>query len=467
MKRVRRWTKLGALVGLAGSSAAACDAVAERSPFVAEEVSDGSAPVEASLPPDGGPAVDAGTTLDASDVTVACAVIPCAVEITAGNKHFCARMSDGTVRCWGDTSRGTIGQTARDLDAGDAGDASNDADAAVPDPDFALEPLVGIEGAKELRAGGGTTCVVDGAGKVLCWGYNDWGQLGLSATTRTDDDNAHPSPTPVDLSGPANRLSLGQLDGCAFVGAEVHCWGANQYRQLSRDSTIEVGGPGATRLDAASIERVAVSEFNGFALTKDANILSWGAMRAQAGRAASLANDPTPELVRTISGVTDIAAWGQRDVSRYFGQVCAVANHKFYCWGDNEKGTLCSGIPDPEPGALEIEVPDNAIPSQVAVSENLTCVRSTNGKVHCCGEGNRGQMGTDPPDAKASAKQVQLTHVSSLEGVAAQVATSASSVCALLQDGSVECWGSNAAGELGQGTRDNGSHSTPVKVRFR
>ncbi|WP_146647246.1 RCC1 domain-containing protein [Labilithrix luteola] len=463
MKRIQRWTMFGAMTGLVGASAVACDAVTERLPFVAPALSDGSALAEASLPPEGGPIVDAGARpIDASDVTVTCATTPCALELTAGERHFCARMSDGTARCWGDATRGAIGQTARDLDAGDA----SARDAATPDPDFALEPLLGISDAKEIRAGGWTTCVLDGAGKVLCWGVNDWGQLGLSAgPTRTDYD-AHPTPTPVDLSGVAERLEVARFNGCAFVGGHVECWGGNQYRQLSRDTTVAVAGPAPTHLDASKVERVVFAETAGFALTSDARLLSWGAISAIAGRASSVSADPYPELATSLSGVTDFAVWTRWPASIVYGQACAVANGKFYCWGDNSQSTLCTGIPDTEPNPVELSIPDESIPSQVAASQFLTCIRSTNGKVHCCGEGNRGQMGTEPPDGSMRTKQDVLVHVP-LDGVAAQVATSASTACILLTDGSVECWGSNAFGELGQGTKDDVSHPKPTKVKFR
>jgi hypothetical protein len=38
--------------------------------------------------------------------------------------------------------------------------------------------------------------------------------------------------------------------------------------------------------------------------------------------------------------------------------------------------------------------------------------------------------------------------------------------CALLVDGSVECWGDNTCGQLGLGARDDLVHPTPTKVEF-
>ena len=52
-----------------------------------------------------------------------CQVTPCAVQLAAGDAHFCARMNDGTVRCWGDDKAGALGR-GDPQDAGGAGDAS-------------------------------------------------------------------------------------------------------------------------------------------------------------------------------------------------------------------------------------------------------------------------------------------------------------------------------------------------------
>ncbi len=59
---------------------------------------------------------------------------------------------------------------------------------------------------------------------------------------------------------------------------------------------------------------------------------------------------------------------------------------------------------------------------------------------------------------------LNFTKASALQGRAVQVVTSQFSVCALLKDGSVSCWGGNKYGELGLGKTDSTPHATPVKV---
>jgi alpha-tubulin suppressor-like RCC1 family protein len=85
-------------------------------------------------------------------------------EIAAGGYHTCARLSDGTVRCWGHNEYGQLGdntQTSR------------------------LVPVAvsGLSGVAEIVAGASHTCARLSDGTVRCWGNNDYGQLGDNTQT--------------------------------------------------------------------------------------------------------------------------------------------------------------------------------------------------------------------------------------------------------------------------------------------
>lgn len=85
-----------------------------------------------------------------------------------------------------------------------------------------------------------------------------------------------------------------------------------------------------------------------------------------------------------------------------------------------------------------------------------TCAILENGTVKCWGYNNVGQLG----DGTASPRWTPVS-VAGLTNATAIAAGSAHS-CALLEDGTVECWGSNLDGQLGDGTQDN--RLTPVSV---
>ena len=99
-----------------------------------------------------------------------------------------------------------------------------------------------------------------------------------------------------------------------------------------------------------------------------------------------------------------------------------------------------------------------AWPQKLAVGDEVTCARMTDGSIQCCGADHRGRLG--------NGLSPLFTKVESFVGHAVQVATSHRAICALVQGGTVECWGSNQYGELGQGAPDQDAHPTPVKVVF-
>src|SRR5204863_5952321 len=90
-----------------------------------------------------------------------------AVAITAGTRHSCALLADGSVRCWGGNAFGQLGD----------GTKSN---SSVP----TKVPGVGSITARDVAAGIAHTCIVRANSTVACWGDNGFGQLGDGTTTQ-------------------------------------------------------------------------------------------------------------------------------------------------------------------------------------------------------------------------------------------------------------------------------------------
>jgi len=114
------------------------------------------------------------TPADAGDVPVGGWV----VEIAAGEKHTCALLDSGGVRCWGDNEFGQLGYGHTD-DIGIENTPEEVGDVPLADP--------GIK-AVHIAAGGNHTCAALTSGAVRCWGRNDVGQLGLGHTRNIGDN---------------------------------------------------------------------------------------------------------------------------------------------------------------------------------------------------------------------------------------------------------------------------------------
>ena len=97
----------------------------------------------------------------------------------------------------------------------------------VPAPVFGLS--VGVEA---IGASGHHTCaVVDGG--VRCWGNNQYGQLG--------DTTKEQRSVPVNVEGLSSgveAIAVGSRHVCALTSGRVRCWGANDVGQLGIGSSV-------------------------------------------------------------------------------------------------------------------------------------------------------------------------------------------------------------------------------------
>ena len=481
--------------GAASSIAmAACsDDGAARESFDDDAQVESGAMVPEGAAPDAAPAIDARPPFDPAEEPVKCTATPCVTELVAGGSHFCARISDGTVRCWGDDTFGSLGALPPAPDGGkndggssDAGDAG---DGAAPS---AVRMVSGLSGVTQLSAGGATTCARLEEGGVACWGGNQSGELGLSAKNAVFDEDPHPIPKPVALPGAAARVDVGYGNACALLtSGKLACWGKDDQQQLARSAAGPVDYPyvrvpGLAEVDAlaATLQRPAPASYTTLGLTKTGEVWSWGALGPReglvSGRVASVLSDPVARRISELGKVTSLAVspWTilpdnppptepgvpppPYDPPKPRAHACAIASGEIFCWGRSEAGALGTGIPDREPVPAHAPVKAKAWPQQLSAGVEITCARMTDGTVQCAGTDLRGRLGT----GKVGILSAFFTPAEAFKSHAVQVVTSDGAVCALVQGGTVECWGSNEHGELGRTTRDVAAHPSPSKIEF-
>jgi alpha-tubulin suppressor-like RCC1 family protein len=188
-----------------------------------------------------------------------------AVQIAAGARHTCARFASGRVRCWGELF---------DAEAGEP--------RAFADP----RSVPGLQDATEITAGAGFTCALRASGAAVCWGANASGQLG--------DDTTDPSEAPVPVLGLELALHVaaggGELDGqlvghaCALTKSfVVQCWGRNREGQSGSTTAEDLLQPVLVlnerddedpHLDG--ITAVTAGGFHTCAIEDDGEVLCWG-----------------------------------------------------------------------------------------------------------------------------------------------------------------------------------------------
>jgi alpha-tubulin suppressor-like RCC1 family protein len=165
----------------------------------------------------------------------------------------------------------------------------------------------------------------------------------------------------------------------------------------------------------------------------------------------------TPVAVPGLTGVVALAAAGW--------ETCAIlAGGTVDCWGYDEYGWLtgatsaalemCGG--GDQCAASPIAVPGLGDVTAVAPSgEWQTCALRSDETVECWGDDAYGELGdgTSTVDTMCQGYPCSAppAAVPGLDGVTA-IAAGAEHACALLSSGAVECWGENEHGELGVGT---------------
>ena len=395
---------------------------------------------------------------------------PPAAGLDAGADHTCAVGTGGGVHCWGFGAAGQLGYAS----------VSTIGDDEVPGFAGALSLGVG-RAAVGVGAGLAHTCAVLDDRSLRCWGFGSDGRLGYAATRTIGDDEAPASAGPVDL-GPgrsAAAVTAGDHHTCALLdGGGVRCWGSNLYGQLGYANSTVIGDdetPASVGVVDLGVGRHAKAVTAGArhtcALLDDGSVRCWGSSgngQLGYGTTAPVGDDETPGSVAPV----DLGP-GRRATAISAGDLhtCAVLdNGSVRCWGFNFNGELGYGN--------TVQVGDNETPGSVppvalgggrtalaiSAGSRHSCALLENGTVRCWGEGAQGRLGyagtaTIGDDETPGSR----TPVNLESGrLATAVSAGGAHTCARLDDGGVRCWGSGGNGRLGLcGARNIGDDEPP------
>ncbi len=134
-------------------------------------------------------------------------------------------------------------------------------------------------------------------------------------------------------------------------------------------------------------------------------------------------------------------------------QSCALVGGGIKCWGRNDYGQLGNGSSSANSYTPVQVTGIGAGGMGIASGETHTCALQ-NGQVECWGTNTNGQLGS------ASSQSVSLPIAISLSTSAQAITSGAAHSCALVS-GSVWCWGHNSSGQLG----NNSTTDSPVPVQ--
>ena len=299
----------------------------------------------------------------------------------------------GDLYSWGSSSSGALG-------LGEATLATNtptriDLSAVVPAGDRVIQ----------ISAGATSVLALTEQGRVLAWGDNDSGQLGLG-----DDDSRYaPTLVPassfpglgsdkkiISIAAGASDWALALSDSSSAESGAVYGWGDNSLGQLG-----PVGaGPWSSPIQVApsqlgaNIKLIAAGSASGYAVDSAGQLYSWGNnLYGQLNR-GNYSSQSTPTIRTGGYGsekIVKIAAGGEHVIA-------VTENDQVYTWGDNSEGQLGNNSIAGQPTAVNItarllSIPGGGRLAAVSAGALHSAALTTTGNVIVWGDNSYGQLG--------------------------------------------------------------------------
>ncbi len=325
--------------------------------------------------------------------------------IEAGDNHTCAILDNESVKCWGANASGQLG----------LGHTNNRGDNSSLMGDNLLAVDLGSDRtAKAIAAGYAHTCAILDNAYVKCWGSNTSGQLGLGDINNRGDNSSNmgDSLPAVDLGTTAKAISAGDSHTCAILdNSQVKCWGDNYYGQLGQGDNINRG---------------------------------YGSNQMGSLNPVNLGSERTAKSITTGTGYT-----------------CVILDDdSVKCWGRGHAGQLGNGKTQPvsSPPNSPINLGSEITAKAITAGKFHTCAVIDNSSIKCWGLNDSGQLGLEDTNSRGDGSNMGdgLPAVDLGAGKTARaISTGDRHTCAILDNASIKCWGSNISGELGIGEPGN------------
>jgi alpha-tubulin suppressor-like RCC1 family protein len=298
-----------------------------------------------------------------------------AASLSVGDTHGCAVLVDDSLRCWGANGLGTLGNGTDQPVTGTA--------------------LVPLAGARQVAAGSAHSAAVTDDGSAFVWGdyTRALGQTELfGPAASAPETGVVTSPLQIAELGQVSQIGLGFRHVCAALGSgQVVCWGRNDFSQLGRASLGADDAQAFTALLPNIDDAIGVASGDSYscALRETGAVVCWGSLfTSDLTNTLNLAPAQVPEL----SGAVQLSVGSS--------SACALrSDGTVACWGGNAFGELGTGsfngslIPQTVVETDGSPLRDIALLSTTGANGGRTmCARRRSGAVACWGANDARQL---------------------------------------------------------------------------
>jgi alpha-tubulin suppressor-like RCC1 family protein/phosphodiesterase/alkaline phosphatase D-like protein len=290
--------------------------------------------------------------------------------------------------------------------------------------------------------------------RMLAWGSNSSGQLGLGDTVQR---NAPEAMADSGLLAGKTILSLAAGSGHSLAlcaDGTLAAWGSNSSGQLGNNSTTSSDVPVAVDQTGVLAGKVvvAIAAGRGFnlVLCRDGTLVAWGA------NGGNLGNNTFSDSWIPVSVDQSGVLAGKKVISIAAGENHALAlclDGTIAAWGSNSSGQL--GVNNT--GIYSSRVPVEVVKGSVLTGKTITAVGAgsdfsfalcSDSTLAAWGNNGNGQLGNNT--TTSALLPVAVTRTGVLAGkTITGVSGGGSHVLALCSDSTLAAWGYNGDGQLG------------------
>ena len=183
-------------------------------------------------------------------------------------------------------------------------------------------PVQGLTGVVDIAVGDNHSCAVSGDGRAFCWGYNQYGQLGNASSVNSS------VPVQVVTINNFSEIACGYRHTCGMTSSgSVYCWGRNESGALGLgDSTNGRMEVSPVVLPLTAIQNISASDTKTCALKNDGTVYCWG--WGSGGNA--------PVLVGGLTTVTKVSGGGNACGITHLGKSAS-------CWLNSGPAVVIPG----------------------------------------------------------------------------------------------------------------------------